>query len=55
MAQYIEDFLPPIQSAGLNTLENASIGGTLAVTGNATFSGRKNYKQVLQFKMCSEG
>lgn len=39
MAQYIEDFLPPIQSAGLNTLENVSIGGTLAVTGNATFSG----------------
>jgi hypothetical protein len=33
MTQYIEEFLPPIQSAGLNTLENATIGGTLAVTG----------------------
>ena len=33
MAQNIEDFLPPIQSAGLNTLENTTIGGTLAVTG----------------------
>lgn len=38
MAQNIEDFLPPIQSAGLNTLENVSIGGTLAVTGAATFT-----------------
>jgi len=39
MTQYIEEFLPPIQSAGLNTLENASIGGTLAVTGASTFTG----------------
>ena len=38
MAQYIEDFLPPIKDAGLNTLENASIGGTLAVTGATTFT-----------------
>lgn len=38
MAQNIEDFLPPIQSAGLNTLENVSIGGTLAVTGATTFT-----------------
>jgi len=37
MAQNIEDFLPPIQSAGLNTLENVTLGGTLAVTGVATF------------------
>jgi len=33
MAQYIEDFLPPIKDAGLNTLENTSIGGSLTVTG----------------------
>jgi hypothetical protein len=44
MAQYIEDFLPPIQSAGLNTQENVSITGTLAsgaqtVTGNNTVTG----------------
>lgn len=38
MAQYIEDFLPPIQSAGLNTLKDASFGGTVAVTGNLTAS-----------------
>lgn len=38
MAQYIEEFLPPIQSAGLNTLENVSIGGTLAVTGATSFT-----------------
>lgn len=45
MSQLIEDFLPPIQSAGLNTNKNAALGGTLSVTGastltgNATFSG----------------
>lgn len=33
MSQYIEDVLPPIQSAGLNTQKNASFAGTLAVTG----------------------
>lgn len=33
MTQYIEDVLPPIQSAGLNTLEDTTIGGTLTVTG----------------------
>lgn len=44
MAQYIEDFLPPIQSAGLNTQENVSITGTLAsgaqtVTGSVAATG----------------
>jgi len=38
MAQYIEDFLPPIQSAGLNTQENVSITGTLA-SGAQTVTG----------------
>ncbi len=38
MTQYIEQYLPPIMDAGLNTLENVSIGGTLAVTGAATFT-----------------
>jgi hypothetical protein len=33
MAQNIEDFLPPIMDAGLNTLENVSVGGTLTSTG----------------------
>lgn len=39
MAQYIEDYLPPIQSAGLNTLEDTSLGGDLVVAGEATFTG----------------
>lgn len=38
MTQYIEDNHPPIQSAGLNTLKNATFGGTVAVTGVATFT-----------------
>jgi hypothetical protein len=38
MTQYIEDNYPPIRDTGLNTLENASIGGTLAVTGATTLS-----------------
>jgi len=38
MAQYIEDTYPPIRDSGLNTLENVSLGGTLAVTGVATFT-----------------
>jgi len=39
MTQYIEQFLPPIQSEGLNTLEDTTIGGTLTVTGATTFAG----------------
>lgn len=45
MAQYIEDFLPPIQSAGLNTLENTKIAANLSYqtevlgsTGNTTIT-----------------
>lgn len=38
MTQFIEDFLPPIKSAGLNTEENVSITGTLA-TGAQTVTG----------------
>lgn len=39
MAQNIEDFLPPIQSAGLNTLKATTLGSTLSVTGASTFTG----------------
>lgn len=39
MALYIEQFLPPIMDSGLNTLENTTIGGTLAVTGTSVFTG----------------
>ena len=39
MTQYIEDFLPPIKDAGLNTLENTTIGGNLTVTGSVTATG----------------
>lgn len=36
MTIYIEDNLPNIRENGLNTLENVSIGGDLAVTGDIT-------------------
>lgn len=39
MAQYLEDWVPDVRGAGLNTLENATIGGTLAVTGAVTMAG----------------
>jgi len=39
MAQYLEDWLPDVRGAGLNTQENTSIGGTLAVTGTSAFTG----------------
>lgn len=38
MAIYIEDNLPDIRENGLNTLEAVTFGGTLAVTGVATFT-----------------
>jgi hypothetical protein len=38
MTQYIEDNFPPIQSAGLNTQKNVTIGGTLTVTGTTTLA-----------------
>lgn len=44
MTLFIEDYIPPIQSAGLNTKENVSIAGTLAsgaqtITGDNTATG----------------
>ena len=39
MTQYIEDFLPPIKSSGLNTQDAASFGSTLNVTGVSTLTG----------------
>lgn len=39
MAQYIEQYLPPIMDAGLKTQENVSFEGTLAVTGATTLTG----------------
>ena len=38
MALLLEDFLPPVQSAGLNTDKTVAFGSTLAVTGVATFT-----------------
>lgn len=49
MAQYIEQFLPPIQSEGLNTQENTSLGGTLAVTGATTLSSTLEVTGVATF------
>lgn len=39
MAQYIEDWLPDIREAGLNTQEAVSLGSTLSVTGASTLTG----------------
>jgi len=39
MSQLIEDVLPPIQSAGLNTNKATTLGSTLSVTGASTFTG----------------
>lgn len=39
MARTLEEYYPPIKEDGLVTNENATIGGTLAVTGNTTLSG----------------
>jgi hypothetical protein len=38
MAIYIEDAVPTVKYNGLNTQKNVSFGGTLAVTGAATFT-----------------
>lgn len=38
MTQYIEDFLPPLQSAGLNTQKDVSITGDLTVTGTTNIA-----------------
>lgn len=39
MTQFIEQYEPVVAQAGLNTAKNTSLGGTLTVTGNATFAG----------------
>lgn len=39
MTQYLEDWVPDVRGAGLNTQENTSVGGNLAVTGTSTFTG----------------
>lgn len=41
MTQYIEDYLPPIQNAGLNTQEDVSIGGSLTVTDGLIIAGQE--------------
>lgn len=37
MSQLIEDILPPVQSAGLNTNKAVAFGSTMSVTGATTF------------------
>lgn len=39
MARKLEEFLPPLKEDGINTDENISIGGNLAVTGTTVFTG----------------
>ena len=36
---YIEDYVPVVKNNGLNTLKNASFGGTVSFLGTVTFSG----------------
>lgn len=38
MSQLIEDVLPPVQSAGLNTNKATALGSTLSVTGAVTLA-----------------
>lgn len=38
MSVYIENYVPVVKAQGLNTQKNVSLGGTLAVTGVATFT-----------------
>lgn len=39
MTQYIEQFIPAVLQNGLNTLKNASFGGTVSITGAITAAG----------------
>lgn len=39
MSVLIEDYIPVVKYQGLNTNKNATLGGTLAVTGASTFTG----------------
>ncbi len=39
MTRYIEHYVPVVQYHGLNTQQNTSLGGTLAVTGATTLTG----------------
>ena len=43
MAQLIEDVLPPVQSAGLNTNKAATFGSSVTVTGNLTVTGTTTF------------
>lgn len=45
--QLIEQFIPPIQSDGLNTNTNTTLGGTLAVTGATTLTGAATLSSTL--------
>lgn len=38
MSRKLEEYIPPIKEDGINTDKNASLGGTLAVTGAATLA-----------------
>jgi len=42
MTQYLEDWVPDVRGAGLNTQENTSISGTLTVTGESKLTGVDN-------------
>lgn len=55
MSQLIEDVLPPVQSAGLNTNKAVSLGGTLAVAGTSAFTGLATFTAGFQSSVANIG
>lgn len=55
MSQLIEDVLPPIQSAGLNTNKAASFGSTVTVTGTSSFTGLATFTAGIQSLVANIG
>lgn len=48
--QNLENFIPPIQSDGLNTATNTLLGGTLTVTGATTHNGATTFATTATFQ-----
>jgi hypothetical protein len=55
MSQLIEDVLPPVQSAGLNTNKAVTLGSTLAVTGTSAFTGVATFTAAPAFTAAPTG
>lgn len=55
MTRYIEDWLPDVRDAGLNTLENTVIGGTLAVSGATSLASTLAVTGAVSFTVAPTG